>query len=190
MYKRFCVPLLTAVVLSLSAAAARADDYVIDPMHSGVNFKISHLGLSWVAGRFNELSGGFTIDPDAGKCSFALTIKAQSVDTNNQKRDDHLRSGDFFNVAQYPTITFESTSVKAGQDGGYQVTGDLTMHGEKKPVTFTLVGGRQAEFPKGFKRTGFSTDLTVKRSEFGIDKFPEMLGEDVSVSISFEGTKK
>jgi polyisoprenoid-binding protein YceI len=186
---------LTAVVvlfsvLGLASSAWAADEYTLDAMHSGVTFKISHLGLSWVHGRFNEVSGDFTIDPDnPGKCSFALKIKAESIDTNNQKRDDHLRSPDFFNVKQYPVLTFKSTSVKAGKDG-YQVTGDLTMHGETKSVTFVLVGGKKAEFPKGVQRTGFSTDLTLKRSEFGMDKMLEAVGDDVHISVSFEGTKK
>jgi polyisoprenoid-binding protein YceI len=177
-------------LLGLASSAWAADEYTLDAMHSGVTFKISHLGLSWVHGRFDDLSGDFAIDPDnPGKCSFSLKIKAESIDTNNQKRDDHLRSPDFFNVKQYPVLTFKSTSVKAGKDG-YQVTGDLTMHGETKSVTFVLVGGKKAEFPKGVQRTGFSTDLTLKRSEFGMDKMLEAVGDDVHISVSFEGTKK
>src|SRR5262249_10177648 len=96
---------------------------------------------------------------------------------------------DFFNVKQFPTISFKSTAVKAGKDG-YEVTGDLTMHGVTKPVTFALVGGRSAQFPKGVQRTGFSTEFVLKRADFGIDKFGEALGEDVPVAVSFEGTKK
>jgi polyisoprenoid-binding protein YceI len=172
------------------APARAADDYAVDPVHSGVTFKISHLGLAWVHGRFNDFAGNFTLDPDdAGKCSFGLTIKAESVDTNNPKRDDHLRSPDFFNVKQFPAITFKSTAVKAGKDG-YQVTGDLTLHGVTKPVTFALAGGRKAEFPKGVQRTGFSTELTLKRSEFGVDKFGQAVGDEVYIAISFEGTRK
>src|SRR5690242_5758721 len=129
-------------------ASVRADEYVIDGMHSGVNFKIGHIGLSWVYGRFDKFSGGFTLDAnDPSKASFRLTIEAASVDTNNEKRDGHLKSPDFFNAKQFPTINFQSTAVKAVKDG-YQVTGDLTMHGVTKPVTFVLVGGKQAEFPK------------------------------------------
>jgi polyisoprenoid-binding protein YceI len=153
-------------------------------------FKISHLGLSWIHGRFNEVSGNFTIDKDdASKGAFELTLKAESIDTNNKKRDDHLRSPDFFNVKQFPTITFKSTMVKPAE-GGFEVTGDLTMHGETKPITFTLKGGKEAEFPKGVQRTGFSTELTLKRSEFGINKFAGALGEEVQIAVSFEGTKK
>ena len=192
MQKGFFSAVLAALLLSvLAAAPARAaDDYVIDGMHTAVTFKVSHLGLSWTHGRFNDVSGSFSLDPaDAGKCSFSLTIKAESIDTNNGKRDDHLRSPDFFNVKQYPAISFKSTAVKAVKDG-YQVTGDLTMHGETRPVTFVLVGGKKAEFPKGVQRTGYTTELTLKRSEFGMDKFAEALGDEVRISISFEATKK
>jgi polyisoprenoid-binding protein YceI len=191
MHRRLVGSLLALLVLSLwTTAPARAADYTIDTAHSGVNFKISHAGLAWIFGRFNEFSGNFTIDPDeASKCSFSMTIQARSVDTNNKKRDDHLRSGDFFNIKQYPTLSFKSTSVKAVK-GGYQVTGDFTLHGVAKSITFKLVGGRTAEFPKGVQRTGFSTELSIKRSDFGMKKGLEFVGDEVYLSISFEGTKK
>ena len=170
--------------------ARAADDYAVDTMHSSVSFKIPHLGLTLVHGRFNKFSGSFTIDSDdPAKSAFEMNIKADSIDTNNQKRDEHLRSGDFFNVQQFPAITFKSTSVKA-TDGGYEVKGDLTMHGVTKPVTFALKGGKTAEFPKGVKRTGYSTDLKIKRSDFGMDKLLEAVGDDVYIAVSFEGTKK
>jgi len=175
-----------------AATVSAADNYTIDPAHSSVYFKISHIGLSEVFGRFNTYSGSFAIDPDdAGKCSFQLKINADSIDTNNKQRDGHLRSPDFFNVKQFPSITFESTGVKAVKDG-YEVTGNLTMHGETKPVTFALLGGKKAEFPPGTPRTGFSTELVIKRSDFGVGnpKLGNALGEDVHVAISFEGTKK
>jgi polyisoprenoid-binding protein YceI len=192
MQKGFFSAVLAALLLSvLAAAPARAaDDYVIDGMHSGVTFKISHLGLSWIYGRFDNFSGDFTIDPaDPGKSTFELTIKAESIDTNNAKRDEHLRSPDFFNVKQFPVLTFKTTSVKA-VNGGFEVTGDFTMHGVTKSITFPLMGGQKAEFPKGVQRTGYTTELTLKRSEFGMDKFAEALGDEVRIAISFEGAKK
>jgi polyisoprenoid-binding protein YceI len=183
--------ILVAMVVGVVAAPARAaDNYAVDGMHAGIYFKISHLGLSSVFGRFNDFSGNFTIDPDdASKCTFTMNIKAESIDTGNRKRDDHLRSPDFFNVKQFPTLTFKSTSVKAGKDG-YQVTGDLTMHGVTRPVTFALAGGKKAEFPKGVQRTGFSTEFTIKRSDFEVNKFLEAVGDEVRIAISFEGTKQ
>src|SRR5438105_12223710 len=159
------------VIVSLvgltASTAVRADDYAIDPVHSGVTFRIRHLGVTDVQGRFNDVSGTCSIDrKDAEKCSINATIKADSVDTTNQKRDEHLRSPDFFNTKQFPAMTFKSTSVKEAK-GGYEVTGDLTLHGVTKPVTFTLKTGKTVEFPKGTPRTGFSADITIKRTDFG-----------------------
>ena len=187
---------LLRTVLALSVVAGvgsvgRADDYVIDAAHSGVTFQISHMGVSYIPGRFNEFSGNFTIDTsDPAKSSFSLTIKTESVDTNNSKRDEHLRSPDFFNAKQFPTITFASTAVKA-VEGGYEVTGDLTMHGETKPITFSLKGGKTAEFPPKVIRTGFtSPQIVIKRTDFGVGKPMPVLGNEVYIAVSFEGTKK
>ena len=170
---------------------ATADDYVIDAAHSGVTFQISHLNLSYVHGRFDSFSGSFTIDSsDPAKSSFKLNIKSESVDTNNAQRDTHLRSPDFFNAKQFPAITFASTAVKP-IEGGYEVTGDLTLHGETKPVTFSLKGGRTAEFPRGVQRTGFSTELMLKRSDFGVGKPTPVSGRRRSRSRSaLKGRKK
>jgi polyisoprenoid-binding protein YceI len=193
MNRRFLLIFGSLVLFVGVAAHARAADiYTIDPIHSGVNFKISHVGLSWVYGRFDSFSGNFSIDADdAGKATFELKINTDSVDTNNKQRDTHLRSPDFFNVKQFPAITFESTAVKA-IDKGYEVTGNLTMHGVTKPVTFSLVGGKKAQFPPGTSRTGYSTELIIKRMDFGVgqEKFAGALGEDVHVAISFEGVLK
>jgi polyisoprenoid-binding protein YceI len=167
----------------------RADEYTVDPYHSSISFQIEHFGLTWVHGRFNEFSGGFTVEKgDPGKSAFALTIKTASVDTNNAKRDGHLRSPDFFDVKQYPTISFKSSAVKAVA-GGYQVTGNLTLNGVTRPVSFTLEGGKTVEF-KGITRIGFSTNFTVKRSQFEMKKMVGPLGDEVRVSIGIEGIKK
>jgi polyisoprenoid-binding protein YceI len=190
MRTRFFHMALAALLVVGSGRTATADDYVIDAVHSGVTFQISHMGLSWIHGRFNDFGGKFTIDSsDPAKSSFSLDIKPDSIDTNNSKRDDHLKAPDFFNVKQFPALKFNSTAVKP-IEGGFEVTGDLTMHGETKPVTFSLKGGRSAEYPKGVQRTGYSTQLVIKRSDFGVGKPTPGLGDDVYVAISFEGTKK
>ncbi len=178
------------VVLLGFGSIAAADDYTVDAVHSSITFKIKHLGLSYVHGRFNSCSGAFSVDPaDPGKTSFQLSIKSTSVDTNNQGRDGHLRGPDFFNAKQYASIDFKSSSVKP-VEGGYEVTGDLTLHGETKPITFTLSGGSVINDPRSGTRTGFSTDFVINRNDFGVGKNMKMLGEDVHVSIGFEGTKK
>ncbi len=165
-----------------------AENYRLDGVHSSVTFKISHLGLSWVYGRFDQFEGRFAVDAEnPANCSFALSIIAASVDTNNAQRDSHLKSPDFFNAKQFPVIRFKSANVRPTKQG-YEVTGNLTLHGVTKPITLQLVGGGKKEFPKGTQRTGFSTELVLKRTDFGMDKAIDAIGDDVHVAISFEGT--
>ncbi len=185
------LPAVAATLVLVPGRVARsADNFALDAAHSAVTFKIAHMGLSWTYGRFNDVAGQFTLDEQApGKSSFALNLKPDSIDTGMAKRDDHLRSPDFLNVKQFPAISFKSTKVKP-VDGGYEVTGDFTLHGVTKPITFTLIGGKRAEFPPGMQRTGFSTELTLKRSDFGMDKMLEAIGDEIKTSISFEGVKK
>ena len=185
---------LTAVVglgfVALGSPAGAADNYTFDPVHSSVSFKARHLDISWIHGRFNDVSGKFSLDrSDPAKSSFELSIKADSVDTANKQRDEHLRQPDYFDTKQYPTIDFKSTSVKA-VSGGYEVTGDFTMHGTTKKITFAVKGGKEIE-AMGTKRTGFSTEFSVKRSDFGFDnKNLGAIGDEVLVFIDFEGTRK
>lgn len=177
------------VVVSTAQPAA-ADNFTVDAVHSSVTFKAEHFGISWVHGRFNSFSGNFSYDKAApAKSSFELTIKADSIDTGNTARDNHLKNPDFFDTKQYATISFKSTSVKPAKDG-LEVKGDFTMHGQTKPITFVLKGGKEVEF-QGMKRIGFFTDLTIKRSDFGmVDKMPGALGDEIPVSVSFEGTPR
>jgi polyisoprenoid-binding protein YceI len=180
---------LAALAVAVLGGSIRADDYAVDPVHSAAVFRASHLGLSWTHGRFKSVSGTFTVDTKGAGTSFEVSAKVDSIDTDNVKRDQHLKSPDFFNVKQYPTITFKSTKATKIKDG-YEVAGKLTLHGVTKPLTITLKGGRTAEFPRGVQRTGFVADFTIKRSDFGMNKMLEAIGDEVHVQLSFEGTKK
>jgi polyisoprenoid-binding protein YceI len=187
MHRTLCA--LVPFILAASPAFVRAaENYTVDAAHTSVTFKISHLGLSWTHGRFNDVAGSFVVDADPAKSSFTLNIKPESIDTGNRQRDDHLRSPDFLNVKQFPAMSFKTTAVKAASDG-YDVTGDFTMHGVTKSIKFNLTGGKTAEFPPGTKRTGYSTDLVLKRTDFGVGAAGP-IGDEVHVSISFEGTSK
>jgi polyisoprenoid-binding protein YceI len=171
------------------ASVRAADNYQLDTAHTAVTFKVAHLGLSWTHGRFNEVSGRFVIDSaEPTQSSFELSLKAGSIDTGNEKRDEHLRSPDFLNVKQFPAATFKSTSVRPVQ-GGLEVTGEFTFHGKTQPITFTLAGGKTAEVPPGVRRTGYSTQFKLKRSDYGMDKMAGAVGDEVYVSVSFEGVK-
>jgi len=176
--------------LWMTPAAQAADEYAYDLVHSSVSFKARHLDISWIHGRFNQVDGKFSLDrEDPSKSTFQLTIKADSVDTGNPARDEHLRQPDYFDTKQFPTIEFRSTSAKA-ITGGYEVTGDFTMHGVTKKVTFTLMGGKQIEV-KGIKRVGFSTELKLKRSDFGFDKNAiGPIGDEAIIIIDCEGMRK
>ena len=181
--------LAAAATLGTAPVARAADAYAIDPAHTSVVFKIDHLGFTSIYGRFNEVAGEFTIDAEKPESSsFDITINTDSVDTGNAKREEHLKSPDFFNAKQFPTITFKSTSV-AKTEKGLKVEGDLTLHGETKPVSFVLTGGKTGEFPKDVQRTGYSTEFSIKRSDFGMDKMAPAAGDEVVLLIGFEGTK-
>ena len=185
----FSVVLGTFVCAGNTSSFA-ADEYAYDLVHSSVSFKARHLDISWIHGRFNEVDGKFSLDrQDPSKSTFELTIKAESVDTANKARDEHLRQPDYFDTKQFPTIEFKSTSTKA-IDGGYEVTGDFTMHGKTKKITFVMKGGKEMEF-KGVKRVGFSTELSLKRSDYGFDKNAiGPIGDEALIYIDCEGVKK
>jgi polyisoprenoid-binding protein YceI len=136
------------------------------------------------------MEGKISLDRDnPAKSSFELSIKADSVDTGNKARDEHLRQPDYFDTKQFPTIDFKSTSVKAVK-GGYEVTGDFTMHGKTKKITLNFEGGKEIEF-MGTKRVGFATELSLKRSDFGFDKKAiGPIGDEALIFIDFEGARK
>jgi polyisoprenoid-binding protein YceI len=170
--------------------ASAADEYAYDGVHSSISFKARHLDISWIHGRFNEAEGKFVIDREnPAKSTFELTIKAESVDTANAKRDEHLRQPDYFDTKQFPTITFKSTSVKP-IEGGFEVTGDFTMHGKTNKVTLKLMGGKEHDF-KGTKRVAFSTELALKRSDYGFDPAAiGPIGDEALIMIDCEGMRK
>lgn len=189
--------LALAFVLAIGSLQSplRADDYTVDPSHTSVIFGISHLGYSFTYGRFNKVSGAFTLDPaKPDAASFTLTIDANSIDTNDAKRDDHLRGPDFLNTGEFPVISFKSNKVavkKEGETTIYVVSGDLTMHGETKPVTLNLQKLGEGPGPGGGGfHTGFNCQTKLNRSEWGMTKMAPAIGDEVAVTISFEGVRK
>ena len=184
-----CVGLWAAS--TLSAPALAADEFQVDSVHSSMVFRLKHVSATNFYGRFNNITGSFTLDDDPSKCSFQIQIKTDSVDTAQKKRDDHLKSPDFFNAAQFPTISFKSTQVKKSGDDSYDVTGDLSLHGETKSVAAKVTRtGSGKNFGKAI--VGVEAELTIKRTDFGVGKTfgPEVLGDDVQIKIGLEGAKK
>ena len=189
--KLFVATTLTTLGLfALGGTVRAADTYKVDPVHSSISFLIEHAGISNIHGRFNEFSGEITIDSaDPEKSSFALTIPIDSIDTNNVKRDEHLRAPDYFNAKQFPNLTFRSTGVKPIA-GGFEVTGDLTIHGVTKPVTLTFAGGdKVVEFPKGTKRIGLVSEFSVLRTDYGVNTAQSGLGDEVTIVVGVEAAQ-
>lgn len=181
--------LLAFALLALFCATpAMADDWNVDPGHVSVVFKINHAGFSDTYGFFPGVSGKFVTGAQ-GLNGIDISIKADSINSGFAKRDGHLRSPDFFNVAQHPTITFKSTAVKKTGENTYEVSGNLTMLGQSKAITTTLTQSKVGEFPKGTTRTGFSGQINVKRSDFGMKYGLPGIGDDVQLTLAIEAIK-
>lgn len=170
---------------------AAADDYTIDAAHTGAVFHINHLGVSHTHGRFNDISGTLSIDEkDPTKNQIKVVIKADSIDTNNKKRDDHLRSPDFFNAKQFPTLEFTSKSWKKTGDKTFDVTGTFTLHGVSKEITVPVTKIGEGKDPWGGYRIGYDAKFTIKRGDYGINFMPDGLGAEVPITVSIEAIKK
>jgi len=190
--RMFTVGLSAALLLTGVSAFAQSSSWTIDTNHSQVNFQIRHAGVSTVRGSISGVAGTVVWDEkDPSKSSVEATMNTTTVSTNNEKRDAHLKSPDFFNVEKFPTMTFKSTSV-SGASGKLQVIGDLTLAGVTKSVTLDVDGPTAPVKGMGGKMvTGFSATGTLKRSDFNFGtKFGEpMLGDDVKFTIDVEADK-
>lgn len=188
------VPALLALVLSGTALPAQAIEvYDIDTSHSSANFKVRHF-FTQVSGRFTQFTGTLWYDAEKPEASrIEITIQTASINTDNERRDNHLRSADFFDVEKFPQITFKSTKIEpAGEANRYRVTGDFSMHGVTKPVTVAVELLGFGETPGMGKRGGFAVQGTLDRREFGItwnktlDTGGVMLGDEVQVDFPIE----
>ena len=185
---------VAALVLSASAAAyGQAVPYKIDKVHSEADFAIKHLAISTVHGRFGNIAGTVTFDPnDVAKSSVDATVDVTTVDTGVAQRDTHLKSPDFFDTAKYPTMTFKSKSAH-GSPQSFELEGDLTMHGVTKPVTLHVEASKEQTGMDGKTMVrGFEATTTLHRTDFGLTwngtlkSGDAALGDDVKVNISIE----
>jgi len=184
---------VVTIFLSVRCETLRADNYVLDPSHTSIVFGINHLGYSFTYGRFNKVSGGFVwnnANPATGQ--FQLAIDAASIDTNDMKRDEHLRGPDFFNAKQFPHISFQSASITPQRDapGKFSVNGNLTIHGVTRQVTLPLRKLGEGDGPFGNYRCGFICQTSVKRSEYGMTSMIPDIGDEVALTICFEGLRQ
>jgi polyisoprenoid-binding protein YceI len=177
-------------------AATQAGTWNIDASHSNVDFKIRHF-FSKVGGSFNDFAGVIHFDPaDVSATTAELTIQATSIDTNNEKRDNHLRAEDFFFVEEYPTITFTGSEVVPGDGDSFQLKGMLTMRGVEKPVVMDVEFLGAGPDAWGNTRAGFTATTTINREEWNVswnnvmDTGSAVLGDDVEITIEIEAVKE
>ncbi|MCE9638466.1 MAG: YceI family protein [Planctomycetes bacterium] len=185
--------LASPFVLSAPKAAWSAPEsatWAGDTVHTFVLFKIKHMGTSWSWGRFNDFTVSVQGDAATGAVSSVeFAVKAESIDTGNANRDKHLRSPDFLNTKQFESITFKSTGVKTIDADTAEVTGDLSLHGETKPITIKLVKTGSGEM-KGTPLVGYETTFTIKRSDYGMTQMLPGAGDEVTLTIATELAKK
>jgi polyisoprenoid-binding protein YceI len=156
-----------------------------------VLFRIQHMQISYTYGRFNEPTGTFILDAsDPGMSRVEMQILAANIDTANAKRDGHLKSPDFFNAKVFPAITFKSTAVKKTSDTSYEITGDMTLHGVSKSVTLTMTQTGEGKTPMNDYRVGFEGTLSLKRSDYGMDKMIPAAADEVKLTLSVEAVKQ
>jgi polyisoprenoid-binding protein YceI len=182
-----------AALASALSTVATAADYVVDTKnaHASINFRIKHLGFSWLAGRFDKFTGTFSYDdknPDASKVK--IEIDTASVDTNHAERDKHLRAADLLDTDKFPTAIFESTSVKSSGPEKATVSGKLTLHGVTKDIVIEAqrVGG--GKDPWGGYRDGFTGTTTLKLADFGISRDLGPFSKEVELTLDLEGIKQ
>jgi polyisoprenoid-binding protein YceI len=161
----------------------------IDPVHSSLFFRVKHLDTAYFYGRFGKVTGAMALEGATG--SVNVEVDADSIDTNNPDRNKHLMSQDFFSVKEFPKLSFKSKSVsKKGED--WEVAGDFTMHGVTKPLTVLVRPTGSSNDPKMGQRSGFETEFTVKRSDYGMTFMLDnkALGDEVKVMLSVEAVAK
>ncbi|MCU0689036.1 MAG: YceI family protein [Phycisphaerales bacterium] len=183
-----------ATAQDAAAPAATNAPFDLDPVHTSVVFGIKHMNVANFYGTFDKFSGSFNIDAaNPANTKINITVEADSVDSNNKGRDDHLKGPDFFSVKEFPTITFVSTKVeKASGENMFNLTGDLTFRGVTKPITATLqyTGTGPGRQP-GITLQGFEARFTFKRSDFGNTYLVgKGLSDEVSMLVAVEGIRK
>lgn len=189
---------LSAALAAVVAAPATADTWVVDPSHSGAYFSVRHLMVSNVRGEFRDVKGTIEFDgKDVSGIQVQATIDAATVDTREQKRDEHLKSADFFDVANHPTIEFKSKKATPAGDGKFKLVGDLTMRGVTKEVTLDVEGPTPAiQDPWGNTRIGATATTKLNRKDFGVnwnkslDAGGVVVGDEVQVTLELELAKK
>lgn len=181
------------LTLGLYGANAMAADYVIDKkgMHASIQFKISHLGYSWLWGRFNDFDGQFSYDKNQPeKSSVSVTIKTASVDSNHAERDKHLRDEEFLHVSKYPESRFVSTAYKPAGDGTAVLKGNFTLRGVTRPIEIKVKFIGEGKDPWGGYRAGFEGKTRIALADYGIKKNLGPASKELDLILAVEGVRK
>lgn len=173
-----------AMLFSLLTVAAWAETAEVDTVHSSVLFRIKHMNTSWTWGRFNDVKGSLVLDGAAP--SVDVTVTVDSVDTGNEKRDEHLEGPDFFGAKQFPTIAFKGNKVTKLDDTHFDVAGELTLHGVTKPLTVRLEKTGSGRTPMTGPIVGYAAEFKIKRSEYGMKNMVGPIGDEVLVIVALE----
>jgi polyisoprenoid-binding protein YceI len=186
MFKR--IVLASALAAVAFGASAESVTYKIDPNHTVVLATWNHFGYSNPSANFGQASGTIVYDAAAPeRSSVEVTLPMSGLDTFVPKLDEHLKSADFFDAAKYPAATFRSTAVKALGDGRLEVTGNLDLHGTSKPVVLDVKLNKSEPHPMGkAPAIGFDASTTIRRTEFGIDKYVPMVSDEIALRITTE----
>jgi len=184
--KKWIMAVGVAAVLAMPALAATST-WNIDPYHANAQFLVRHLGISTIQGDFTKISGTVTLDDqDITKSSVSATIDVTSIDTRGSRRDDDLKSEGFFDAAKFPTMTFQSTKIVKTGDNTLKMTGNLTIKGVTKEVTFDVTGPTAPISAMGSSRRGVSATGKINRQDFGVSKDPGMVGDDITILLDLE----
>jgi polyisoprenoid-binding protein YceI len=182
---------LTATATAQDSAKKGAETLKVDPVHSNVLFRIKHFNTGYVFGEFLGEKGTIKFDPDnPEKMKVELTVPVESISTDNDKRDKHLKSPDFFSAKQFPNITFKSKEVEKKGKNKFEVTGDLTIHGQTEEVSTVVEQVGSGKDPQGNFRRGFYTEFDIDRTDFGMDFMSGALSDDVKLIIAVEAVRQ
>ena len=180
--------ILGAGLMLLFDTALAAEIYDVDPVHSAITFRVKHLGITFVYGRFNYPKGSYALDETTPEnCFIDIRVQAGNIDTGNQERDAHLRSPDFFDVDNFPFIVFRSVLVEKLEGAAFQIIGHLSLHGITQFVTVQAEKTGAVQIPGGEKRTGFETTFTIHRSHYGMKTMLGGVADAVELTVSIEG---
>ena len=182
---------ICGLLVTVSPPVTASEVFKVDPEHSAITFRVKHLGISFVHGRFNNATGTITFDEKVPRSSsIKVSVKVADIDTSNAERDKDLKSKEFFDAEKYPVISIHSGTFRKVSRDIYEVRCRLTLHGVTRPLTVKVWHIGSGSDPWGGYRAGFETTFTIKRSDFGMTRMLGGLGDEVELTVNIEGIRQ